>query len=154
MDHRISRLILVALVAAISIRADEPRCSASARECDEQIRKFLAGRRYLGATIEEHNPGLFIKSVAADGPAARSGLRPGDRLIAVNGKSVTQASTRELKQILADARETGRLFLIVSRHGSYSRIEARLEPYSKEQLDKIVAAHLAQSHSSASGAQH
>ena len=154
MDHRISRLILVALVAAISIRADEPRCSASARECDEQIRKFLAGRRYLGATIEEHNPGLFIKSVALDGPAARSGLRPGDRLIAVNGKSVTQASTRELKQILADARETGRLFLIVSRHGSYSRIEARLEPYSKEQLDKIVAAHLAQSHSSASGAQH
>ncbi len=154
MDHRISRLILVALVAAISIRADEPRCGASARECDQQIRKFLAGRRYLGATIEEHNPGLFIKSVAVDGPAARSGLKPGDRLIAVNGRSVTQASTRELKQLLADARETGRLFLIVSRHGSYSRIEARLEPYSKEQLDKIVAAHLAQSHSSASGAQH
>jgi predicted metalloprotease with PDZ domain len=154
MDHRISRLIVVALVAAITIRADEPRCSASAKECDEQIRKFLAGRRYLGATIEERHPGLFIKSVAAEGPAARSGLRAGDRLIAVNGKSVTQASTRELKQILADARETGRLFIILSRHGSYSRIEARLEPYSKEQLDKIVAAHLAQSHSSASGAQH
>jgi len=142
------------MVAAISIRADEPRCSASASECDQQIRKFLAGRRYLGATIEEHNPGLIIKSVAQDGPAARSGLRPGDRLIAVNGKSVTQASTRELKQILADARETGRLFIIVARHGSYLRIEARLEPYSKEQLDKIVAAHLAQSHASASAAQH
>jgi predicted metalloprotease with PDZ domain len=141
------------MVAAITIRADEPRCSASARECDEQIRKFLAGRRYLGATIEEHNPGLIIKSVAPDGPAARSGLKPGDRLIAVNGKAVTQASTRELKQILADARETGKLFIIVARHGSYLRIEARLEPYSKEQLDKIVAAHLAQSHASASGAQ-
>jgi predicted metalloprotease with PDZ domain len=141
------------MVAAITIRADEPRCSASARECDEQIRKFLAGRRYLGATIEEHNPGLIIKSVAPDGPAARSGLKPGDRLIAVNGKAVTQAPTRELKQILADARETGKLFIIVARHGSYLRIEARLEPYSKEQLDKIVAAHLAQSHASASGAQ-
>jgi membrane-associated protease RseP (regulator of RpoE activity) len=142
------------MVAAITIRADEPRCSASARECDEQIRKFLAGRRYLGATIDDHHPGLFIKSVAIDGPAERAGLRPGDRLIAVNGKSVTQATTREVKQILADARETGRLFIILSRHGSYSSIEARLEPYSKAQLDKIVAAHLAQSHSSASGAQH
>lgn len=142
------------MVAAVTLRADEPRCSASARECDEQIRKFLAGRRYLGATIEERNPGLVIKSVASDGPAARAGLRPGDRLIAVNGKSVTRASTRELKQVLADARETGGLFIILSRGGSYLRIETRLEPYSKQQLDKIVSAHLAQSHSSASGAQH
>ena len=151
---RISRFILVAIVAAITIRADEPKCSASARECDEQIRKFLSGCRYLGATIEERHAGLFIKSVTPDGPAAQAGLRPGDRLIAVNNKSVTQASTRELKQILADARENGRLRFILARHGEYKRIEARMEPYSKEQIDKIVAAHLAQSHAPASGAQH
>jgi predicted metalloprotease with PDZ domain len=154
MNHTISRLLLAVLVAALAIRADEPKCNASARECDEQIRKFLAGRRYLGATIEERNPGLVIKSIAEDGPAAMAGMKPGDRLIAVNNKSVTQASTRELKQILADARETGRLGIIVARNGSYIRLQARLEPYSKKQIDKIVAAHLSQSHAPASGAQH
>jgi predicted metalloprotease with PDZ domain len=154
MTRRISRLLIVALVATLAIRADEPKCSASARDCDEQIRKFLAGRRYLGATIEEHNPGLVIKSVAPDGPAARAGLKAGDRLIAVNNRSVTQATTRELKQIIADARETGRLWIILARRGAYARVEARLEPYSKAQIDKIVAAHLSQSHAPAAGGQH
>lgn len=150
-----SRLVLVSLFAAAAVLyAQEPRCTASARECDEQIRQFLSGRRYLGATIEERNPGLVIKSVIAGGPAARAGLRPGDRLIAVNGKSLTRSTTREFKQIIADARETGRLWIILARAGAYARIEARLEPYSKEQLNKIVAAHLAQSHVPASGSQH
>jgi predicted metalloprotease with PDZ domain len=141
-----SRLFLILLAAASLLHAQEPRCTASARECDEQIRQFLGGRRYLGATIDDRNPGLVIKSVIPGGPAARAGLRAGDRLIAVNGKSVTKASTREFKQIIADARENGRLWIILARAGKYSRIEARLEPYSREQLNKIVAAHLAQSH--------
>lgn len=146
MLRSISSLLLVLLATTALTNAEEPRCTASARECDEQIRQFLSGRRYLGATIEEHNPGLVIKSVISGGPAARAGLRAGDRLIAVNGKSVTRASTREFKQIIADARESGRLWIILARRGIYARVEARLEPYSKEQLKKIVAAHLSQSH--------
>jgi S1-C subfamily serine protease len=149
-----SRLFIILLAAAsLLLNAQEPKCSASARECDEQIRHFLGGRRYLGATIEERNPGLVIKSVIPNGPAARAGLRAGDRLIAVNGKSVTRAAAREFKQIIADARETGRVSIILARSGAYARIEARLEPYSREQLNKIVAAHLAQSHAPASGSQ-
>lgn len=115
---------------------------------------MLSGRRYFGATIEDRNPGLVIKSVHPNSPAERAGLKPGDRLIAVNGKSLTQASGREFKQHIADARSSGRLLMIVSRHGTYSRVNARLEPYTKEQMQKIIAAHLAQSHTTTAGAQH
>jgi len=154
MAHRISRIFVVALVAsAAMIGAQEPKCSASAQECDQQIRRFLSGRRYLGATIEERNPGLVIKSVKPNGPAARAGLKPDDRLIAVNGKPLTRATTREFKQILADARETGVLWIIIGRGGRYLRMQARLEPYSREQVNRIVAAHLTQSHSGAQGGQ-
>ncbi|MEA2490700.1 MAG: hypothetical protein QOH21_2492 [Acidobacteriota bacterium] len=115
---------------------------------------MLTGRRFLGVQLEEKNPGLVIKTVAPNSPAARSGLKPGDRLIAVNGKSLTQASSREFKQLMSGARETGRLFMIIWRRGTYERVEARLEPFTKEQIDKIINTHLIESHTSTAGGGH
>jgi len=154
MFHSFCRTFLVALVAATAVYADDPKCSASARECELQIRQMLSGRRFLGITIEEQRPGgLVIKSVTSKSPAERYGLREGDRLIALNGKSLTQATPKDFKQILAGAREDGKLWMIIWRRGAYRRVDARLEPYTKEQIDKIVAAHLTQSHSMTAGAQ-
>lgn len=156
MTHPVSRIVFATWIAfttaIVAFAGDEQKCSGTARECDQQIRQILSGRRFLGATIQERNPGLFVQAVTPDGPAELAGLLPGDRLIACNSKSLTQASIREFKQILADARDTGKLRIIVGRNGAYKLISARLEPYSKEQIDKIVAAHLQQSHPSSAGA--
>jgi predicted metalloprotease with PDZ domain len=154
MTQKTARILVAAciLAAAAVLIADEQKCNGSARECEQQIRQFLSGRRFLGATIRERNPGLVVESVNPGGPAERAGMQAGDRLITCNSKSLTSASPRDFKQILADARETGRLRMIVWRRGVYKRIEARLEPYSKEQIDKIIAAHLAQSHPTSAGA--
>lgn len=143
------------VVAATLAAADEAKkCTASARECEQHIRQMLSGRRYLGVQLVELNPGLAIKTVVEDGPAERADLRPGDRLMAVNGRSTLQATIRDFKEILGDAKETGRLNVIVNRHGLLKRIDVHLEPYSKAQIDKIVAQHLAESHSlSATGPQ-
>lgn len=155
MTASITRLFLVAWLAtglAVAARAgDDQKCHGTARECDQQIRQFLSGRRFLGATIKDRNPGLVVESVTLNGPAHSAGLQKGDRLIACNNKSLTGATSREFKQLLADARENGMLYMIVWRRGSYRRLRARLEPYSKEQVDKIIAAHLSQSHPSAAG---
>ena len=149
MVHRFSRLAVAGLIAAAaSLYADDPKCNVAARECDQQIRTMLSGRRYHGATVEERKPGLVVKGVTEKSPAWKAGLRVGDRLIAVNGKSVTQASARDFKQLVATARDTGRLGIIIWRGGSYSKVELRLEPYTKEQMDKIIAGHLATSHAS------
>ena len=148
---RIFRLLLVASLAATLI-ADETKCAGIARDCEREIRHMLSGRRYLGATIQDQNPGLVVKSVHENSPAARQGLKPGDRLIALNGKSLIQATAGEFKKYIADARDTGRLFMIVSRRNAYQKLEIRLEPYTKEMINKIVSAHMSQGHSTRSGA--
>ena len=136
------------VVAASTVAAeDAKKCTVPARECEQQIRQMLSGRRYLGAQLEETNPGLTVKSVVTDGPAEHADLRTGDRLMAVNGRSTMQATIRDFKQILSDAKQTGRLTIIVQRSGILRRIDVHLEPYTKTQIDKIVAQHLAQSHS-------
>jgi predicted metalloprotease with PDZ domain len=113
---------------------------------------MLSGRRYLGVTVDHREETLVVRAVQPHSPAHRAGLAPGDRLMAMNGRSLANATPRDFKQILADARETGRLFIIVSRRGAHRKLEARLEPYSKEQIAKIVAAHLSQSHTATAGA--
>lgn len=145
--RRYQVVAIASVIFAVAIQADEPKkCTASSRECERAIRQMLSGRRYLGAQLQELNPGLAVKSVVEDGPADRSDLRPGDRLMAVNGKETRDAAIKDFKQILADAKETGRLWIIVQRHGGLKRIEIRMEPYSKAQIDKIVAQHLLESH--------
>jgi S1-C subfamily serine protease len=144
MVQRLSRLAIAGLIAAVtSVYADDLKCNVAVRECDQQIRNMLGGRRYHGAQIEEKKPGLVVKSITEKSPAERAGLRVGDRLIAINGKSLTHASTRDFKQLVADARTTGRIGLIIWRQGGYRKLDIRLEPYSKEQMDKIIAGHLA-----------
>ncbi len=112
---------------------------------------MLSGCRFLGMTLEERNPGLVITKIANGGPADRAGLRVGDRLIAANNKPLTKANSREFKQIMADARSSCRLSILISRGGGYKRFDARLEPYSNAQIEKIIAAHLSQSHPSTAG---
>lgn len=148
MSHTITRLFSVAVVVtALTLSAGESSsCSAPARECEEQIPRMISGRRYLGVTVELREEGLVVKTVQPNSPAHRAGMARGDRLIAINGHSLTEATPREFKQVIAGARETGRLFIIISRGGAHRKLGARLEPYSKEQVAKIVAAHLSQSH--------
>ena len=155
MFHSVSRAIVVAafVAAAAAVSAEDPKCSATARECDQQIRQMLSGRRFFGAMVEDTRPGIVIKQIIAKSPAEYAGLKAGDRLIAINNKSLTQASAKEYKQVLADARETGKLWIIVWRRGAYKKFEARLEPYTKEQIEKIISAHLANSHTTTAGAQ-
>jgi S1-C subfamily serine protease len=153
-DFRRFRLaVLVLFVAATAAQAGEAKkCSASAQECERAIRQMLSGRRYLGVQLMELNPGLAIKTVVEDGPAARDGLRPGDRLMAVNGKSTKEAMIKDFKDILSEAKETGRLWMIVQRHGMQKHFDVRMEPYTKAQIDKIVAQHLTEFHNMASAA--
>lgn len=154
MTSQSSRLLLVTLlIGAGALLADEVRkCSVPPRECEQSIRKMLAGRRYLGAQVEEVNPGLVIKAIAPESPAERAELRVGDRLMMVNGKSVIEATIRDFKEIVSEAKSTGRLWVIVNRHGILQRFEVRLESYSKAQIDKVVAQHLAKFHATSASA--
>ena len=153
MNVRFSHFLIAALLVAPAASADDGKmCTASARECEQAIRQLSSGRRYLGAEIEPRNHGIAIKTVKDFSPAARAGLIPGDRLISVNRHDTREASVKDFKQILYDAKTTGVLWVIVQRDGILKMLDVRLAPYSKEQIDKMVAQHLAQSHAIATTA--
>jgi predicted metalloprotease with PDZ domain len=154
MTHRLLQFVAILYFAASPAMAGDGKvCSASARECEQEIKRMLSGRRYLGVDLVQAGPGvIIIKAIKADGPASRADLKEGDRFIAVNGRDLRDGGTvRHVKEALAAAKETGSILLIVQRRGSFKRVHVRMEPYSSEQLEKIITAHLSQSHPATAG---
>jgi predicted metalloprotease with PDZ domain len=153
MNLRLSHFLVAALLTAPAVFAEDARmCTSSPRECEQAIRQLSSGRRYLGVQITELKPGIIIKAVNDDGPAIHADLRAGDRIMAINGHDMRSANNKDVKQVLYDARATGILWIIVQRQGILKKIDVRLEPYSKAQIDKMVAQHLAQFHAIAATA--
>lgn len=143
--------VVAAFAAVAAIADDAKKCSATKEECAKQIRQMLAGRLYLGVQLEETAPGLIVKTVVADSPAEHADVRPGDRLVAVNNHRTGEASIKDFKAILDEVGRTHRhLYMLVQRRGALKRIDVMMEPYSKAQIERIVAQHLAEAHSIAS----
>ncbi len=154
--RQIQFVFMSALLLAAMANAQErqtKKCNSSAMECERAIRSMASGRRYLGALVEEANPGLRVASIMVDSPAQRGGLGEGDRLMAINGRSLVRGDIKEFKRILSEAKETGRLSIIVARSGILKKVDVWLAPYTKAQIDKIVAQHTAESHPQAATTQ-
>ena len=146
--RRLVALVALSVVASSAIAADElVKCTASAGECEKQIRAMLTGRTYIGFKLAESRWGIVIKSVVPESPAALAGLRVGDRIFALNGEDASKADVAEFKQMLANAKSSnGRITFGIVRAGTVLRITTRIEQMTKEQIDKVVAAHLRDAH--------
>ena len=141
-------LIAVLLTSAISpvALAGEP-CPLPARECEAQIRQMLGGRRYLGVRFEKTRYGIIIRSVVEGSPAEAAGFLPDDLIVSVNGRNVTRAEIRELKELFRQkAGRDGTLIFVVTRYGQIRRLHGKLGTMPKAAIDKIVEAHMREGH--------
>jgi serine protease Do len=72
--------------------------------------------------------GVVVRSIIADGPAAKSDLRPADVITAVDGKSV--ATPQELRNAIRGKRIDQTVSINVFRDGKNAKIEIQLEAFS------------------------
>lgn len=143
-------LAILALAAALSspLSGGEEKCGSTAKGCELQIREMLKGRNYLGIRFEQARFGIMIREVVPGSPAARAGFREDDLILALNGRDMSRADARRFKQFLQEARakHEGRMNVLVSRYGQVRRIHATLGEMPKDQIDKIVLAHMKEAH--------
>ena len=82
-------------------------------------------RAYLGITIGDTGNGVYVGSVAADGPAAKAGIQVGDVIVAVAGKPTPTSD--ELGSVLA-AHKPGQTVKVkvVRQNGSSATVDVTL----------------------------
>lgn len=111
---------------------------------------MLSTQRFLGVTLRSGKVGVLIKSVVPKSPADRAGLMSDDLIIAINGRDVSRADVRRVKQVLqeAAAKNDGKLNILVTRYGDVRRIHAEMTRMSEEHIRQVVAGHLRDAHGS------
>ncbi|MBX6363387.1 MAG: S41 family peptidase, partial [Gemmatimonadetes bacterium] len=84
---------LVRAAIAGMLRALDPHSAFIARDEQTVLDQVESGRlAAIGARLEEVDGALTLTSVGPDGPAARAGIQPGDRLVAVDDVPVAGLS--------------------------------------------------------------
>ena len=81
-------------------------------------------RGWLGVSVEDRGTGVTIEGVQRNGPAARSGIRAGDVVIAVNGEKI--ASSRGLIRTVAGVAPGNSVAVKVRRQGRDIDIPVRV----------------------------
>lgn len=93
--------------------------------------QLARGPAWLGATVADTAVGagqprrIAVTATAANSPAARAGLQPGDLVLAANGRNLKAAD--ELEKMLAGSKAGDTLTITASRDGWQKRIAVMLE---------------------------
>lgn len=115
---------------------------------DSLMRGQLPQRGYLGVGLQPldeslapslglpKDSGEIVRSIVADGPAARAGLRQGDVIIRVNGQPVTPDQT--VSYLVANSAVGSRIPLEIVRGGKHQMVNVAVgQRPTEEQLAKL-----------------
>jgi hypothetical protein len=87
----------------------------------------------MGVTMSDaEEGGVSIDTVIEDLPAAKAGLKAGDRVVAANGKDI--ATPQELRELLAKAEPDDTVTLKVDRDGKDVEVKIKLAKWDQDKL--------------------
>jgi carboxyl-terminal processing protease len=89
------------------IEALDPYCSFLSKDQYESLQKRkVSGTAGLGMVISKRSEVLYVVSCEPGGPADQAGMRPGDYLVAVDGREVEDKSVLEVDSMLHGPADT------------------------------------------------
>ncbi len=105
----------------------------------EADRTRRGGRAGIGVLVAARGGGFVVQEVQAGGPAAQAGVRPGDRILAVDGETTQGADLQAVTTLMAGPEKT-RLTLTLRGRDNRSRtvsLERAREPPETVTLTRV-----------------
>jgi serine protease Do len=132
-----TRLLVALLALLVTAGAVEARAwswlGVRIRDMSEQEMDELAGRHGIGEGF-----GVVIVDVMEDTPASRAGMRPGDIVVALEGRPVTD--TRLLQRLIARSPVDGDVRLTILRKDGRKALPVRLMAMPRPVAGERIAA--------------
>jgi rhodanese-related sulfurtransferase len=119
-----------------------PHCTASAQECIDQITKSLAGRGWLGVELEPAPTGMAVTKVVEGSPAEKAGLKAGDVLVSVDGKSYLSKEEKDHLAIRSLFAPGKTVTFVTERAGRTQDVKVELAPMPEQVRMQILGGHM------------
>jgi S1-C subfamily serine protease len=118
-----SAVAAVMLAMSVPVFAGGEHCGSKSSSASAA---YTAG--WSGAWLERSPSGaVTVADVAKGSPAAKSGLKPGDVVLAVNGYDITNSESRAMCAAKASCKVGSTVFYTVNRAGSTKELKLKLE---------------------------
>ena len=148
-------LLLLALAPALlaeetdeSGDADEPsyRCPAELQACLDWMATNYSDRGWAGMQLDVDGMVYTVTEVHEGSPAGKAGIRPGDRLIAVNGVEFTDENREKLIELQQQMKSGARFTYTLKRDGKRRNVDFVLVAMPFDVIARMVGMHLLTDH--------
>lgn len=107
------------------------------QQLDEVIAQIEGNFVGLGIELKTESDRLLIVNVISGGPAAQAGIRPGDRIVAVEGQAITAGTAQRAADMLKGEQGTRVLVDVLDAQGQRRRVSVRRERVEVPSVDEV-----------------
>lgn len=135
---------MAVVMAAPAVAGDRSRCPASTQDCLNSMVKSLRHRGWVGIEMEDRGgiDKMVVTRVIEDSPAARSGFKVGDGLVAVNGVAYSEENQQQLQDMRYAMKPGAEFTYTVSRRGSRVDLEVELGEIPESVMALWIGKHM------------
>lgn len=123
---RMNALLATGINSYLSVARDPHTYIVPLAYYEEVLSQSETRSAHLGFVARRIKGGALVRKVFSDSPAARSGLRKGDRILELNGTDVTKLHAAEFNELVR-GQSAGRLRLKVRRQAGARAVERHFE---------------------------
>ncbi len=138
------------LFAGAALAGRQP-CDAELDDCLQQMTENVGkgkGKGWVGIELERGDDGsLTITRVVSESPAERAGLRPGDRILALDGVSYAGGDRAALKKAYKAMVPDNTITYTIDRGGQQLDVDILLASLPDRIKAQWIARHLVEGHS-------
>ncbi len=124
--------------------ADDYKCTFTTQECLDAMVAHYKEKGWIGISLEreESSREMVITNVVPEGPAARSGLKAGDRMTAMNGVTFEPENEKKLAEVQKSFKPGVRFTFTILRDGKQMKIAVTLGHFPDDIIANAIGPHM------------
>ena len=124
--------------------ASDYKCTATTQECLDAMVAHYREKGWIGINLErsESSTQMLITSVVPKGPAARDGLKAGDRMTAMNGVTFDPENEEKLAEVQKSFKPGERFTFTILRDGKKMKITVTLGHFPADIIANVIGPHM------------